>query len=65
MDQKSGNNENHTIPRDSKAFVSGTQVSYLVVCHVKLWLFSHFVRMEQNSENVKLGKILHKESFKR
>lgn len=45
--------------------VSGTQVNYYIVCKTKLWLFSHFIRMETNSENVKLGKIVHAEAFKR
>ncbi len=66
VDQKASSTTNWDAMRvDNKAIFSGTQVGYLVVCPVKLWLYSHFIRMEQNSENVKLGKILHKESFKR
>ena len=50
---------------DRKSFFSGTQVNYFFICKTKLWLFSHFVRLEQAHENVKMGKILHEESFKR
>lgn len=50
---------------DNSAFFSGTQVNYFFVCKTKLWLFSHFVRLEQRHDVVKLGKILHEESFKR
>lgn len=57
--------EDETVKIGKGTLFSGTQVSYLIVCPVKLWLFSHFIRMEHNSENVKLGKILHEESFKR
>jgi len=50
---------------DTKAVFTGTQVNYFIVCPTKLWLFSHFVRMEQNSDLVSLGKLLHEESYKR
>lgn len=45
--------------------VNGTQINYYFICKTKLWLFSHDIQLEDESENVKLGKILHKESFKR
>jgi len=50
---------------DTKAVFTGTQVNYFIVCPTKLWLFSHFVRMEQDSDLVSLGKLLHEESYKR
>lgn len=45
--------------------VNGTQINYYFICNTKLWLFSHNIRLEHESENVKLGKILHEDSFKR
>ena len=42
---------------------SGTQVNYYVVCKTKLWLFSHFVTMEQSSDLVAYGKFLHETSY--
>lgn len=42
---------------------SGTQVAYFVICPAKLWLFSHNVRMEQSSDLVKSGKIIHETSY--
>jgi len=44
-------------------FVSGTQVNYYVICKTKLWLFSHFVTMEQSSDLVSYGKLVHETSY--
>ena len=40
-------------------YIRGIQVNYYFVCKTKLWLFSHNVGMEHESDLVKLGKILH------
>ncbi len=45
--------------------ITATQINYYFVCHRELWLFSHQVNMEQNSELVALGKLLHENSYKR
>lgn len=45
--------------------INGTQINYYFICKTKLWLFSHNIQLEHESENVKLGKILHEASFKR
>lgn len=45
--------------------INGTQINYYFICKTKLWLFSHNIQLENESENVKLGKILHEDSFKR
>jgi len=42
---------------------SGTQVNYFVICKTKLWLFSHFVTMEQSSDLVSYGKLVHETSY--
>ena len=45
--------------------INGTQINYYFICKTKLWLFSHNIQLEDESENVKLGRILHEDSFKR
>lgn len=45
--------------------INGTQINYYFICKTKLWLFSHNIQLEHESANVKLGKILHEDSFKR
>ena len=45
--------------------ITATQINYYFVCHRELWLFSHQINMEQNSELVTLGKLLHEKSYKR
>ena len=45
--------------------VNGTQINYYFICKTKLWLFSHNIHLEHENENVKLGKLLHEDSFKR
>lgn len=45
--------------------INGTQINYYFICKTKLWLFSHNIQLEHESENVRLGKILHEDSFKR
>lgn len=45
--------------------INGTQINYYFICKTKLWLFSHNIQLERESEDVKLGKILHEDSFKR
>lgn len=45
--------------------ITATQINYYFVCHRELWLFSHQINMEHNSELVELGKLLHEDSYKR
>lgn len=45
--------------------ISGMMVYYYYVCKRKLWYFSHDLQMEQNDENVSLGKALDKTSYAR
>jgi len=44
---------------------TGTQINYYFVCKRKLWLFSHDIQMEQNSDNVAIGKMIGEESYSR
>ncbi len=45
--------------------ITATQINYFFVCKRELWFFSHQINMEQNSELVELGKLLHEYSYKR
>jgi len=39
--------------------VTGTLVNYYFVCKSKLWLFANKINLEDNSEDVRIGKVLH------
>jgi len=43
----------------------GTQINYYLTCKRELWFFSKGLIMEQNSDLVLQGKILHNDSYKR
>ncbi|MEG6565673.1 CRISPR-associated protein Cas4 [Thermoanaerobacterium saccharolyticum] len=45
--------------------VIGTEVNYYFVCKHKLWLFSHGINMEHNSDYVDIGNAIHEKSFQR
>jgi CRISPR-associated exonuclease Cas4 len=45
-------------------YITGTHFNYYFICHRKLWLFANSINMEQNSELVSLGKIIHETSYK-
>ena len=46
-------------------YIRGVEVNYYFVCKTKLWLFSHNVNFERESDLVKLGKLVHKEFYQR
>jgi CRISPR-associated exonuclease Cas4 len=48
---------------EKEMLFTGLQVAYYIVCPTKLWLFSHFLPQEKNSELVELGKLLQQEYF--
>jgi CRISPR-associated exonuclease Cas4 len=50
---------------DDRLNFTGTQVNYYFVCKRKLWLFSHNMELESDSDLVLLGKLLHEHSYKR
>lgn len=45
--------------------VTGTEVNYYLICKKKLWLFSRQITMEQSSQKVEIGRVIHEESFQR
>lgn len=45
-------------------YITGMQVYYYFVCHRKLWYFSNELCFENESENVKIGKIIDESTYK-
>lgn len=45
--------------------LTGTQIHYYIVCKRKLWLFTHKISYEEDSDYVLQGKILHDTSYKK
>lgn len=43
--------------------VTGIMVYYYFVCKRKLWYFVHGIRMEEDNQNVKMGKLLDETSY--
>ena len=43
--------------------ITGTHIHYYFVCHRKLWLFANGIHMEQNSELVNEGRLIHETSY--
>lgn len=43
---------------------NGIKVNYYVVCPRKLWFYSHDLRMEQGSDRVFLGRLLHERTYR-
>ena len=45
--------------------ITGVMVYYNEVCQRNLWYFYHGIQLEQGNENVKIGKVLDEETYKR
>ena len=45
--------------------ITGVKVNYYFICKTKLWLFSHNIQMEHESEDVLMGKLIHESRYKR
>jgi len=39
--------------------INGTLISYYFICKTKLWLHANRLNLEDNSEDVRIGKVLH------
>ena len=39
--------------------ITGTILSYYFICKTKLWLHANRINLEDNSEDVRIGKVLH------
>ena len=44
---------------------TGTEVGYFFICRKKLWWFAHGIQMETESDRVKMGKLVHENSYER
>ena len=44
---------------------TGTEVGYFFICKKKLWWFHHGIEMERDNDRVKMGKIVHQNSYER
>lgn len=45
--------------------ITGTHFNYYLLCHRKLWLFANGIQMEQTSDLVYEGKLIHETSYPR
>lgn len=45
--------------------MTGTQIAYYFLCERKLWLFTHKIDMEHNSDVVAMGKFISDSSYQR
>lgn len=45
--------------------MTGTQIHYYFLCHRKLWLFTHKIDMEHNSDIVAMGKFISESTYER
>jgi len=41
--------------------INGTMINYYFLCKRKLWLSSNRINLEQNSEEVQIGKEIHEQ----
>ncbi|NLM33858.1 MAG: Dna2/Cas4 domain-containing protein, partial [Clostridiales bacterium] len=46
-----------------KLKTQGVKINYYYVCKRKLWLFSKGITMEDNSDRVMSGKLVHENSY--
>lgn len=47
------------------ARITGTKINYYFICQRKLWLFNRDISMEQTSNTVSIGKLIHEQSYAR
>lgn len=45
--------------------IQGVKINYYYICKRKLWLFTKGITMEQNSDRVMSGRLIHENSYKR
>ena len=50
---------------DELPIFTGMEVGYYFICVKKLWWFAHGVTMEQEHDRVRMGKLVHEESYAR
>lgn len=45
--------------------ITGIMMYYYKVCHRKLWYFYHEIQMEQDNQNVQIGRVLDENAYSR
>ena len=65
MESKGFNAKEYAFSLDESLQLTGTQINYYFVCKRKLWLSSHNMELESESDLVRMGRLLHEESYKR
>lgn len=45
--------------------ITGTMFYYYFVCNRKLWLFTNAIQLEEENENVKIGKLIDENTYSR
>lgn len=45
--------------------ITGVDISYYFICYRKLWLFNHKIQMENDHQNVRIGRQIHETRYKR
>ena len=45
--------------------ITGLHIAYKIICVRKLWLFTHHIECEQDSDTVAEGRLLHDNTYKR
>jgi CRISPR-associated exonuclease Cas4 len=45
--------------------ISGVMIYYYIVCKRKLWYFYNQIQMEEDNDNVQIGKVIDENSYKR
>lgn len=46
-------------------YITGVMVQYYKACHRELWYFSKKIDFNEEDENIRLGKLIHQNTFKR
>lgn len=45
--------------------ITGVMVSYYFICKRKLWLYARNIQLENENEEVLIGRQIHEESYRR
>ncbi len=49
---------------DRKRRITGVTIQYYYSCHREVWFYTHFFDPEQNTNDMKLGRMLHEKAYK-
>lgn len=49
---------------DNEMRVTGVMVQYYMACKTELWFFANNIDYNEEDQNIKIGRLIHRESFK-